>query len=365
MNNTELVKSYLRLTNVHTRRFTMMKKQNSVLVIFLLGFWILGLASVSSADGGFWRVTGNLVNWNDSGTGFNGPSCPMANITLRFKSRWLGGTGVGLNGPVTPFPWGPSWGTATTDSNGWFSETSYFFADSSRGRDILVEARVRGDNAQYEWKPVTIVSGISVSTPHEVTGNIHTFNLGEVETDLFECPSHLVPVSQPENKATIVEVSNDRLNDNEATIKPIPCGWVTNGKPGIDLAFTSVVVRHRDNQPNSPPERITWEVVVRNNGPVDYQGAGECKTKVRMTIFISELGKSREYHLTLNKPIAAGSEETFTSNSGNLGETSEANSDAYPILFAIDPENEISETDEGNNQLSGVYSPGTETFSMQ
>ena len=365
MNNTKLVKSHLRLIISHTRRATMMKKQNSVLMIFMLGFWILGLASISSAESGFWRVTGNLVNRNHNGTGLNGPSCPMANITLRFKSRWLGGTGVGLNGPVAPFPWGPSWGTATTDSNGWFSETSYFFADSSRGRDILVEARVRNDNAQYEWKPVTIVRGISDSTAHEVTGNIHTFNLGEVETELFECPVHLVPAPQSENKATIVEVRNDRPNDNETTIKPIPCGWVTNGKPGIDLAFTNVVVRHRDNQPNSPPERITWEVVVRNNGPVDYKGAGECKTKVRMTIFISELGKSREYHLTLNKPIAAGSEETFTSNSGNLGETSEANSDAYPILFAIDPENEISETDEGNNQLSGVYSPATETFSMQ
>ncbi|MEC8554053.1 MAG: CARDB domain-containing protein [Planctomycetota bacterium] len=343
----------------------MMKKHNRVLMSFMLVFLISGLASVSAAEGGFWRVTGNLVNVNNGVTGLNGPSCPMANVRLRFKSRWLGGTGVGLNGPVTPFPWGTSWGTATTDSNGWFSETSSFFADSSRGRDILVEARVRGDNSQYEWKPVTIVRGLSASTPHQVTGNIHTFNLGEVETDLFECPTDLVPAPQPERKPKIAKVPNDKPNEIEAKIKPIPCGWSTNGKPGIDLTFTSVVVRHRDNQPNSPPERITWEVVVRNNGPMEYKGSGKCKTSVRMTVFISELGKEREYHLTLNKPIAAGSEKTFTSNSGNLGETSEAESDSYPILFEIDPENEISETDEGNNQLSGTYSPATETFSAQ
>ena len=84
-----------------------------------------------------------------------------------------------------------------------------------------------------------------------------------------------------------------------------------------------------------------------------------------MTVFISELGKEREYHLTLNKPIAAGSEKTFTSNSGNLGETSEAESASYPILFEIDPENVINEMDEANNQSSGSYSPATETFSVQ
>ena len=84
-----------------------------------------------------------------------------------------------------------------------------------------------------------------------------------------------------------------------------------------------------------------------------------------MTVFISELGKEREYHLTLNKPIAAGSEETFTSNSGNLDETSEANSESYSILFQIDPENKIYETDEGNNESSGIYAPSTETLSTQ
>lgn len=343
----------------------MVKKDKRLLMSCVLVFLISGLGSVSSAAGGFWRVTGNLVNLNNGVTGLNRSSCPMANVKLRFRSRWLGGTGFGLNGQVTPFPWGPSWGTATTDSNGWFSEISSFFADSSRGRDILVEARVRGDNSLYEWKPVTIVRGISASTPHEVTGNIRTFNLGEVETDLFECPSHLVPAPQPESKAKIVQVPNNGPNDIEAKIKPTPCGWGTNGKPGIDLAFTSVVVRHRDNQPDSPPERITWEVVVRNNGSMEYTGSGKCKTSVRMTVFISELGKEREYHLTLNKPIAAGSEKTFTSNSGNLGETSDADSDSYPVLFQIDPENGISETDEGNNQLSGSYAPATETFSVQ
>ena len=64
---------------------------------------------------------------DNAGSALGSSSCSMSNVKLRFKSRWTGGTGVGFTGPLTPFPWGPSWGEVTTDSNGRFTKTSYFF----------------------------------------------------------------------------------------------------------------------------------------------------------------------------------------------------------------------------------------------
>jgi hypothetical protein len=343
----------------------MKKSQKTVKPLLLIGFLFFGFTSVSFADGGFWKVTGDLVNNDNVGTGFAERSCPMENVKLRFKSRWLGGTGNGFTGPVTPFPWGRSWGESTTDRNGRFSETSYFFPNASRGRDILIEAWVLGSNFQYKWTEVTIVRQISGGTPHQQSGNIHTFDLGAVETDLFECPTVWVPGTRPDEYQPTIEAKKEDQRPVAPKIEPIPCGWAPNGKPGIDLTFASVVVRHRDNQPNSPPERITWEVVVRNNGSTKYKGTGTCKTRVRMAIYIPELEQEREYFLSLTKPIAAGAEETFTSNSGNLGEISEANSESYNILFEIDPENQIAESNEDNNEQSGVYTPTTEAFVTQ
>ena len=345
----------------------MKKSQKMVKSIFFIGFLLFGFASVASADGGFWRVTGELINKDNAGTGFE-TSCPMANVKLRFKSRWLGGTGVGFAGPVTPFPWGISWGEATTNSNGRFSETSYFFPDAVRGRDVLIEAWVLGTDFRYTWKTVTIVRNLSGASPTQQSGNIRTFNLGTIETSLFECPTVFVPGDNSNDDSP--KIAEDKRNKRptkkrQGTIEPIPYGMGPKGKPGIDLEFKSVVVRHRDNQPNAPAERISWEVVVRNNGPLKYKGSGNCKTRVRMAVYIPELGTEREYFLTMSKPIAAGAEETFTSNSGNLGEISDANSDAYNILFEIDPDNLILESNENNNEESGVYTPATEIFVTQ
>lgn len=345
----------------------MNKMKKTIGSILLVGFLTLGLTTVSFAEGGFWRVTGDLVNNDNAGTGFE-TSCPMANVKLRFKSRWLGGTGVGLNGPVTPFPWGRSWGEATTNSNGQFSETSYFFPDAVRGRDILIEAWVMGNDFRYKWQTVTIVRNLSGASSNQQSGNIRTFDLGTIETSLFECPTVFVPGDNSSDDSP--KIAPDKRNQRptkqgEKTIEPIPYGMGPNGKPGLDLEFTSVVVRHRDNQPNAPAERITWEVVVRNNGPLKYKGTGNCKTRVRMAVYIPELGQERDYYLTMAKPIDAGAEETFTSNSGNLGEVSDANSNTYNFLFEIDPDNLILESNENNNEASGVYTPETENFVTQ
>ena len=345
----------------------MKKSQKMGKSILCIGFLLLSFASVASADGGFWRVTGELINKDNVGTDFE-TSCPIANVKLRFKSRWLGGTGVGLNGPVTPFPWGRSWGEATTNSNGQFSEISYFFLDAVRGRDILIEAWVLGNDFRYKWQTVTIVRNVNGANPNQQSGNSRTFDLGTIETSLFECPTVFVPAdnTSDDSPETAPDKRNQRpTKQGEGTIEPIPYGMGPNGKPGLDLEFTSVVVRHRDNQPNAPAERITWEVVVRNNGPLKYKGTGNCKTRVRMVVYIPELGQERDYYLSMTKPIEAGAAETFTSNSGNLGELSEANSNAYNFLFEIDPDNLILESNENNNEASGVYTPGTETFVTQ
>lgn len=336
------------------------------IIPFVYGLLALGLATPSFAQGGFWRVRGTLVNRDRAEFGTIEKTCNVENVQVRFRSRWTGGTATGLNGAVTPFPWGPSWGQSTTDSNGRFSETSYFFANATRSRDILIEARVI-ENFNDQWRTVTIIRGISGSTPHNVSGNIHTYDLGNLETDLFDCPTEFVPAPRrdlPNIQAVDGKKKNDGKTKKERTvvIRPLPCGWAPHGKPSIDLEFSSVTVRHRDGQPDAPPERITWEVVVKNHGPVEYKAVGACKAKVRMTVFIPELKKEREYSLTLNQSIPAGEEKTFTSNSGNLGEISEGKSSSYNFLFELDNENKIIETNEDNNLESGVYTPSTGDF---
>ena len=97
---------------------------------------------------------------------------------------------------------------------------------------------------------------------------------------------------------------------------------------------------------NESPGKWSSEIMVHSN----TKGTGNGKTRVRMAVYIPELGQEREYFLTMTKPIAAGAEETFTSNSGNLGEISEANSEAYNIMFEIDPDNLILESNENNNE---------------
>lgn len=324
-----------------------------------LAWFTLGLNAPLSASGGYYRVTGNLINIDNAGSPLGSSSCSMSNVKLRFKSRWTGGIALGFTGPATPFPWGPSWGEATTDSNGRFTKTSYFFPNAARNKDVLIEARIIDSQFNLHWVEVKTILGVWGSVPRQQTGNIHTFALGNVQTDLFECP--ITWTSQPNEG----EDESPVPVPQKVKIEEVPCGWGPNSKPGIDLTFASVVVRHRDNQPDAPPERISWEVVVKNEGTATYRGSGKCKAKVRFAVYIPELNKEREYFLTLSKSIAPGAEKTFTSNNGNLGEISAANSPAYNVLFEIDPDNKIVESKEDNNQQSGSYVPATQSYTNQ
>ena len=326
-----------------------------------LTWFTLGLNTPLSAGGGYYRVTGNLRNIDNAGSALGSSSCSMSNVKLRFKSRWTGGTGVGFTGPLTPFPWGPSWGEVTTDSNGRFTKTSYFFPNATRNRDVLIEARIMDSHFNYSWVEVKTILGVWGAAPRQQTGNIYTFALGNVQTDLFDCPTTWT--SQPNEEENEEDVPFPV--PQKVKLEEVPCGWGPNSKPGIDLTFASVVVRHRDNQPDAPPERISWEVVVKNEGTATYRGSGKCKAKVRFAVFIPEQNKEREYFLTLSKSIAPGSEKTFTSNNGNLGEISEANSQSYNVLFEIDPDNSIVESNENNNQQSGAYAPTTQSYTNQ
>ena len=341
--------------------------------LFLIGISGMVLTPVVHA-GGYWRIQGQLANVDESPLGVR--KCEMANVRLRFRSRWSDGQGciVGFSGEC---PWGLSWGQAVTDANGRFSETSPFFIDLGRKRDLLIEHRALGG----DWKTLAIVSNLSSGSPHQENGNVWRFDLGEVTTQVFDCPVILRPakndhgVLQPivdpnanQDPANASEDSDDG-NDNPPSsvgppgqIEEIPCGMGPNGSRNLDLAFESTSVRHRDNQPNAPIERITWEVVIRNNGTTTFKSTGKCRTAVRLTLFIPELNAERVYELTLNGSIPAGGSKTFKSNSGNLGEISDAASHSYNLKFEIDPENKVYETNEDNNLQPGCYTPSTGNY---
>ena len=335
--------------------------------LFLLLFFLIGIPVATFADGGYWRVTGRVENIDSNA--LNTTRCEMANLRLRLRSRWANGEGC-IVGFVGECPWGPSWGETTTNSSGNFSKTSYHFADRVRKRDLLIEFRKLGT-----WYQLAIISDISGATPHQGSGNTWTFQLGTLETTAFDCPTVLVPAEDDTPPTPTIEAipldSDDGQNRGDGgrntppgnpQIEEIPCGFGPNGQPGIDLSFAGTEVRHRDNQPNAPPERVTWEVTIHNSGPATYSGSGDCRTQVRAVFTVPELDDERSYELTLVGAIPPGSSRTFTSNSGNLGELSEAASTSYNVMFTIDPENKIIESNEGNNQQPGCYTPATEAY---
>ena len=125
---------------------------------------------VAKSDSGYWRVEGSVVNIDSNALGTS--QCELPGLQLRFHSRWSNGSGciVGFSGEC---PWGPSWGEDSTNSNGEFSETSYFFADNSLMRDIRIQYQSFGN-----WNTLDIVSSISGATPHQRSGNVSIYDLG-------------------------------------------------------------------------------------------------------------------------------------------------------------------------------------------
>jgi hypothetical protein len=342
--------------------------------LFSVGVLLLVLSPNAYSAGGYWAIQGQLLNVDESAIRIT--KCDQANVRLRFRSRWSDGQGciVGFSGEC---PWGPSWGQAVTDANGRFSETSPFFIDLGRKRDILIEYQALGG----DWKSIAIRSNLSSASPHQEHENVWRFNLGEVTTQAFDCPiilqpakddnGVLQPIVDPNANQDPPNPSKDSGDDSDnnpnsvgspGQIKELPCGMGPNGNRNLDLAFESTSVRHRDNQPNAPIERITWEVVIRNNGTTTFTSTGKCRTAVRLTLFIPELNAERVYEMTLSGSIPAGGSKTFKSNSGNLGEISDAASYSYNLKFEIDPENKVFETNEDNNLQPGCYTPSTGNY---
>ena len=333
--------------------------------LFAFLFIVAAMPTPLLADGGYWRLRGSVENID---TEISTTRCEMPGLHLRFRSRWANGEGciVGFSGEC---PWGPTWGESITDGSGDFSKTSYFFADRVRKRDILIEFRKLGT-----WYQLAVISDISGATPHQGSGNTWTFQLGTLETAAFDCPTVFVPAEEGPPTPVIqavppgIDPGPNRGSGGRNTplgnpqIEELPCGIGPDGQRGIDLSFSSTEVRHRDNQPSAPPERVTWEVTIHNSGPATYRGTGDCRTQVRAVFTVPELDDERSYELTLVGAIPPGTSRTFTSNSGNLGEVSDAQSLSYNVMFTIDPENKIIESNEGNNQQPGCYTPATEAY---
>lgn len=335
---------------------------------------LCGSAAYAEAAGGFWQIEGQLINVDQSGIKTH--ECEQPNVTLRFRSRWSDGQGC-IAGPGGECPWGAWWGTTRTNASGRFHQTSPFFADASRGRDIEVQSQVQVG----EWKTIKVVSNIGENPPSQQHNGIWRFNLGILKTNHFVCPTvlratrpndapKLLPVPDPNPngigrlKAIKKNVRNQETEAGSTSvmIAEIPCGMAQQGGTKYDLAFESTAVRHRDNQPHAPIERITWEVVIRNNGPTPFKSSGKCRTSVRMSVYIPELEATRVYDMTLHGEIQPGATRKFTSNSGNLGEISEEASTSYNLKFEIDPDNNVLESNEANNIQPGCYTPSTGNY---
>ena len=296
----------------------------TVLALLTLAALFNASAPDAYAAGGFWQIEGQLINVDQ--LGLNSRECEQSNTTLRFRSRWSNGEGC-IPGPNGECPWGGWWGTTATNASGRFNKTSPFLLDLSRSRDLQVQYR---DQAN-QWKTITVVSDIGNPPTNQQNNHVWRFNLGTLKTNHFKCPTVLVPgrrnsvpklqpVTDPNPNADVKIEAVDQHEDAEAapssaTITEIPCGMDHQGASSYDLAFESTAVRHRDNQPSAPVEKITWEVVIRNNGTAAYKSSGKCRTTVRMSVYLPELSTTRVYEITLRGSIPPG--EVLESNEGN------------------------------------------------
>ncbi|MCP4774979.1 MAG: hypothetical protein GY880_12130 [Planctomycetaceae bacterium] len=218
------------------------------------------------------------------------------------------------------------WGTTTTNASARFNKTSPFLFDLSRSRDRQVQ-----DQANH-WKTIAVVSDIGNPPTYQQNHHVCRFNLGTLKTNHSKCPTVLVPgrrnagpklkpVTDPNPNPDVKIETVDQHKDAEAapssaTITEIPCGKDHHqGANSYDFTFESTAVRHRDNQPSAPVEKITWEVVIRNNGTAAYKSSGKCRTTVRMSVYLPELSTTRVYEITLRDSIPPG--EALESNEGN------------------------------------------------
>ena len=210
---------------------------------------------------------------------------------------------------------------------------------------------------------------------------------GVIETTSFDCPTEFEPapgqgndgLGTPQavdnsnnnpagNNQSNDNQSNDNQNNNQntpagnMTAQPIPCGMGPDGSINApDLSFVLTDVRHRDGQPTAPPERITWEVTVQNNGAVDYSGQGNCETTVEAVFDIPELNTQRSYEVDISGAIPVNGSQVYTQDA-NLGEVSDQSSTSYNVVMTINPTGAINESNPGNNQRFGCYTPVTETY---
>lgn len=284
-------------------------------------------SNTTAQTAGHWRITGTLVNV-DSELG-NILRCEKANVNVRVRSRWANGAGVGEH------PWGPSWGQFTTGAQGQFSKTGPRFANQGKKRDLLIEFQKMG-----QWQTLKLIEDYDGLVPHTSNGNVWTFDLGALETTAFDCAFE----GQEAKKKPEIKINPDAFKHS-----------------GVDLEIVDSEIRRRTiNNMEHPPGRVEWEVTIRNNGNTDYLGTGQDLTKVQLRLY--RPSSQPTYDILMSEPIPAGETRTFFSpSSGNFGNTASLQP-RYRVLFTVDPDDQISESDESNNTQPGCYAPLTEEY---
>ena len=315
-----------------------------------------------------WIIEAQLIGVEDNG-GFGVDECVLPNRDLRVRSRW-----ISTSGPE--WPWGVWWGSpanivVTTDANGEFSHRKHML-NPDLARDIEIQKQESvWPNA---WYTIAIIENVNGLTPDFRDGwDDRGFDLGEIRIP-SNCEDIFFPADDDDRNGKGDKKNKKDENsffDREPVAQAIPCGLEPFGNRGIDLVFASVTVRHRDLQPNAPPQRVTWEVVVRNAGTSSYSGTESCLAEANVTFTRTNPNDGstdeRIYCATagdcdVQGPLAPGASAIVTED-GNLWEISEG-AGRVDVFFEVDPHGQIWESDESNNTAVGCYEPATETFQL-
>lgn len=143
-------------------------------------------------------------------------------------------------------------------------------------------------------------------------------------------------------------------------------GALPNGNPRFpDLTFVSASVRRRS--PDLVASRLHWDATVRNSGNYQYpvHQIARCRTIIRMTLTLERgaVDEVRVYDNALAGTIGPGQSRDYSGDDGVTGEITPTGQRYFPVVFSIDPDGTVPESNNNNNTLTGCYDYQQETYS--
>ena len=312
------------------------------------------IAKQANAQAAYWQVSGHIVDVNHR-------PFPFQEIRVRSRLTSVSGWGLGDTPLAVQNPWGAYWASPAsvhvTDANGFFRVTKTLpFLNPNLPRDISIEARC----SFQQWVQIALFTNVSVSDRTSINENLWCFDLGDLSTGLL-CIDPKTCLHDAGKRQTL-QFDPDHfdlrdLDENQVSIEEVPQGFFGN----IDLEIVDTLVVNRSNQ--DPTRGVTTShVTVRNNGTTRYD---KNISAAMLTLTLPHLfGDAVNSWEIVIPSLDPGEEKELVMYSGNFQTDQAQNSpwESYEVIYEVDSNGVIFESNENNNLQNGWYTPGSETY---